>query len=318
MAENYQGASMPISVSVILPTFRRPDGLRRAADSILAQANPCGLKLELVIVDNDPDGSGLDSARAIAREAAFPVQVIHMPDAGVANARNAGLAASTGELIAFLDDDEEAPQTWLCELVGTLNFYDADAVFGPVRTRLPESVTVHRDYYTEFFARSGPDESGHIDHYHGCGNSLIRRSALPSAQPFDAARNDIGGEDDLLFAQMQAAGSVFAWSAEAWVWEDPLTCRARLNYTLKRAFAYGQGPSAACASSRPLNLPGILFWMCVGVAQTIVYGIAAAALWAIGAPRRARMLDKAVRGLGKVFWGGPFSLGFYGASALRS
>lgn len=308
---------MPTRVSVIIPTFRRPDGLRRAADSILAQANPCGLSIELIIVDNDPDGSAMAQGQAISKEAAVPVKVVHMPSPGVANARNAGLAASSGELIAFLDDDEEAPVTWLCELVGSLRFYDADVVFGPVRTRLPDSVTVHREYYSQFFARSGPEESGHIDHYHGCGNSLIRREALPSDQPFDAARNDIGGEDDLLFAQMQAKGAVFAWSAEAWVWEDPLTHRASLNYTLKRAFAYGQGPSAACASSRPVNLPGLVFWMCVGAAQAVVYGSAAAVLWAVGAPQRARMLDKAVRGLGKVFWGGPFSLGFYGAAALR-
>lgn len=306
---------MTQSISVIIPTFRRPDGLRRAAGSILAQANPCGLALELVIVDNDPDGSGLAAAQAIAGEAAFPVQVVHMPEAGVANARNAGLAASSGELIAFLDDDEEAPATWLCELVGTLNFYDADAVFGPVRTRLPESVTAHRDYYDEFFSRSGPEESGHIDHYYGCGNSLIRKSALPCAQPFSAERNTTGGEDDLLFAQMQARHAVFAWSAEAWVWEDPLSSRASLSYTLKRAFAYGQGPSAACASHSPMNLPGILFWMIVGAGQALVFGVAAAVLWATGAPRRASMLDKAMRGLGKVFWGGPFKLGFYGSAA---
>ncbi|MEE2526977.1 glycosyltransferase family 2 protein [Hyphobacterium sp. HN65] len=304
-----------MDVSVIIPTFKRPDGLTRAAESILAQANPCGLSIELVIVDNDPDGSGLAAAQAVAKVAAVPVQIVHMPEPGVANARNAGLAASTGELIAFLDDDEEAPVTWLCELIGTLRFYEADAVFGPVRTRLPDSVSRHRDYYSQFFARSGPEESGHIDHYYGCGNSLIRRAALPGDQPFDTSRNQSGGEDDLLFAQMQEAGAVFAWSAEAWVWEDPLTSRATLNYTLKRAFAYGQGPSAACASRRPVNIPGILFWMAVGAVQSVIYGIAAAALWAVGAPNRARMLDKAVRGLGKVFWGGPFTLNFYGSAA---
>jgi cellulose synthase/poly-beta-1,6-N-acetylglucosamine synthase-like glycosyltransferase len=304
-----------MDVSVIIPTFRRPEGLERAARSVLNQANPCGLSIELIIVDNDPGGSALDDAGALAEATNLPVRVVHMPEPGVANARNAGLAASTGELIAFLDDDEEAPATWLCELVGTMRFYDADAVFGPVRTRLPDDVTRHREYYSEFFARSGPDESGHIDHYYGCGNSLIRRSALPGGQPFDTERNTTGGEDDLLFAQMQAAGAVFAWSAEAWVFEDPLASRATLQYTLKRAFAYGQGPSAACASRRPVNIPGIIFWMVVGAGQAVVYGIAAGLLWAIGAPRRARMLDKAARGLGKVFWGGPFKLGFYGSAA---
>lgn len=301
-------------ISVIIPTFKRPEGLDRAARSILRQANPCGLGLELIIVDNDPAASAFDAVRAMADAAAIPVRYIHAAEPGVANARNAGVSAATGEFIAFLDDDEEAPAAWLCELVGEQRFHEADVVFGPVRARLPDEITDHRAYYIQFFSREGPEESGVIDHYYGCGNSLIRRAALPRRDaPFSAERNDIGGEDDLLFAEMERAGARFAWCAEAFVYEDPMLSRTRLGYTLRRAFAYGQGPSAACAAAR--HLPGIAFWMAVGAAQFAVYGTAAAALWLVRAPRRARMLDKAVRGLGKLFWGGPFKLKFYGSAA---
>ena len=96
---------------------------------------------------------------------------------------------------------------------------------------------------------------------------------------------------------------------------DPLEQRTTLDYTLRRAFAYGQGPSAACASGSPVNLPGIVFWMIVGAGQAAVYGVAAGFLWLVRAPHRARMLDKAMRGLGKVFWGGPFKQAFYGSAA---
>lgn len=301
-------------ISVIIPTFKRPDGLDRAARSILRQANPCGLKLELIIVDNDPAATACDAVRAMAEHAPIPVRYIHAAEPGVANARNAGVAAASGEFIAFLDDDEEAPASWLCELVGEQRFHEADVVFGPVRARLPDAITDHRAYYIQFFSRMGPDESGVIDHYYGCGNSLIRRAALPQREaPFSAERNDIGGEDDLLFAEMERAGARFAWCAEAHVFEDPMLSRTRLGYTLRRAFAYGQGPSAACAAAR--HLPGIVFWMGVGAVQFAIYGTAAAALWLVRAPRRARMLDKAVRGLGKLFWGGPFKLKFYGSAA---
>lgn len=301
-------------ISVIIPTFKRPEGLDRAARSILRQANPCGLKLELIIVDNDPAATACDAVRDLADGAPFPVRYVHAAEPGVANARNAGVSAASGEFIAFLDDDEEAPAAWLCELVGEQRFHEADVVFGPVRARLPDEIAEHRAYYIQFFSRKGPDESGVIEHYYGCGNSLIRRAALPQREaPFSAERNDIGGEDDLLFAEMERAGARFAWCAEAYVFEDPMLSRTRLGYTLRRAFAYGQGPSAACAAAR--HLPGIVFWMAVGAAQFAIYGTAAAALWLVRAPRRARMLDKAVRGLGKLFWGGPFKLRFYGSAA---
>ena len=60
---------------------------------------------------------------------------VHEPAAGVANARNAGMTQATGGLIAFLDDDEEASPGWLAALIEAQRRFDADVVFGPVRTR---------------------------------------------------------------------------------------------------------------------------------------------------------------------------------------
>src|SRR5690606_26113921 len=121
---------------------------------------------------------------------------------GVANARNAAVSAAKGELIAFLDDDEEAPPDWLAALLAAQARHDADVVFGPVRGRTPRELRRHRAYFERFFSREGPAEEGVIDHYYGCGDSLLRRAALPDRdRPFSAIRNHIGGEDDLLFGQ---------------------------------------------------------------------------------------------------------------------
>jgi succinoglycan biosynthesis protein ExoM len=307
---------MSVDVSIIIPTFHRPEGLEKAVRSVFAQINPFGLRLELVIVDNDRAGGARATAQRLLADAPFPARYVHAGEPGVANARNAGIAATTGPLIAFLDDDEEAAPSWICELVATQRFHEADAVFGPVQARVPETVLAHRAYYTEFFSRSGPEESGPIDGYYGCGNSLVRRAAMPSPEsPFDAERNDIGGEDDLLFAAMKRREARFVWCREAMVWEDPALSRACLHYTLRRAFAYGQGPSSTCAAGQWREWPALLFWMAVGTGQFLVYGLAALVLWAVRAPSRARMLDRALRGLGKVFWGGPFKQKFYGGAA---
>ncbi len=300
-------------VSLITPTQRRPEGLARAMRSLFAQTGVNTARLELVVVDNDQRPSAKAGVEALAREAPFPVIYVHEPRAGVANARNAAMAAASGELIAFLDDDEEAPPGWLAALLAAQTRFDADAVFGPVRGRAPASVGAHRPYLERFFSREGPAEAGMLSRYYGCGDSLVRRAALPHpTAPFSAERNHIGGEDDMLFGGMQAAGARFAWEPAAWVWEDPAPERLSLSYTLRRAFAYGQGPSSHCAAATPPDRLGVAKWMVIGLAQAAGFGAVAALQWLARRPQRAETLDRAARGLGKTLWWGPFKIHFYG------
>ena len=148
---------------------------------------------------------------------------------------------------------------------------------------------------------------------------LIRRDALPDPQhPFDERANQTGGEDDVLFRAMGKAGARFCWAPAAWVWEDPAPERLRLGYALKRAFGYGQAPPYHCFTGAPRNLAGALGWMAVGAAQALIFGVFAVAKWLTRAPDRAAMLDRAMRGLGKVFWFGPFKLKLYGQAAAAT
>jgi hypothetical protein len=307
---------MDPQVSIIIPTQRRPGPLALAARSTFRQAGVDFSTLELVVVDNDAVPSARETVKALEAEAPFPVRYVHEPRAGVAYARNAAMAAAAGAVIAFLDDDEEAPEGWLSTLLAARARLGADVVFGPVRARAPSNVTRHRSYFERFFSRLGPEDERLLDSYFGCGNSLVVRAALPDwTTPFSLERNHIGGEDDLLFGQMQARGATFGWAPDAFVWEDPAPGRLTLRYTLARAFAYGQGPTEHCASSTPPNYPGVVKWMAVGLAQGAVFSLIAAAKWLVAAPDRAEALDRACRGFGKTFWGGPFKIAFYGLPA---
>src|ERR1700761_141165 len=144
-----------LSVSIAIPTQRRPVGLAVAVRSTFRQIGVDVSRLELVIVDNDGAPSAEPLATQLAAEAPFPVRYVHEPAAGVANARNAALAAAKGELIAFLDDDEEATPGWLAALIAAQARYDADVVFGPVQARAPAHIQQHRQYLEQFFSREG-------------------------------------------------------------------------------------------------------------------------------------------------------------------
>ncbi len=96
-----KGAPAPSpSVSVVVATRDRPELLRRALASILASRWKGGLEVVVVFDQSDPDP-------AIA---SGPIRVIaNHRSPGLAGARNSGILAATGELVAFCDDDD----TWL-------------------------------------------------------------------------------------------------------------------------------------------------------------------------------------------------------------
>ena len=302
-------------VSVVIPTIKRPDGLTRAIDSILLQEGVPEDDAEIVVVDNDPEGSAEQVVHRF-NNSRFALRYVHEPSPGVANARNAAISAINSRLIAFLDDDESAPPTWLATLLNAHEQYNAAVTFGPVITALPADNLEHAEYLKAFFARKGPEESGVIDDFYGCGNSLFDMEQMPEGRPlFDTRANETGGEDDFLFHKLDDLGKRFAWAADASVFEHVPASRATLRYTLRRSFAYGQSPSTMCVSGDRFNLPGLLFWMAVGLGQGAVYGCVALAMMLVRAKRRAFWYDKTMQGIGKVLWFGPFEFKFYGLHA---
>ncbi len=84
-------------VSVIIPTYNRVKFLEEALNSVFAQDYSL---LEVIVVD---DGSSDETPQIITR---YPVKYLKGPRRGVATARNRGILASQGELIAFLDSDD--------------------------------------------------------------------------------------------------------------------------------------------------------------------------------------------------------------------
>jgi len=299
-----------VSVSVILPTFRRPEGLRAALQSVLGQSRAPD---ELIIVDNAPEKSAERAAASANAVAPFPVHYVHAPEPGVANARNAAMKRASGRYLAFLDDDEIAVPDWLDALLTTAREQEASVVFGPLQGEALGLEGMRRRFAERLYSRPGPDRDALLDEPYGCGNSLVDRDAfdLPDA-PFDPALNESGGEDDAFFADLAEQGARFAWSSRARAREVVDPARTRWRYLLARAFAFGQGPSQAAA--RAGQLPRLAFWMGVGLGQMAVYTPLAGLAALMKTEHAAELLDKAVQGAGKLAWFDGLEPKFYGAA----
>ncbi|MCM8756456.1 MAG: glycosyltransferase family 2 protein, partial [Candidatus Omnitrophica bacterium] len=89
-------------VSVVIPTYNRAYSLKRAIESVINQTYK---NLEIIIID---DGSS-DNTEEIVSDFKDPrIQYIHhLQNRGISSARNTGIKNSKGDLIAFLDSDDE-------------------------------------------------------------------------------------------------------------------------------------------------------------------------------------------------------------------
>ncbi len=90
---------MTLPVSVVIPTHNRPDMLRGAIESVLAQTYPVR---EIIVVDNGRP----EETERVVKEFSIPIVLVRSSVPGPSTSRNRGVEISRGDYIAFLDDDD--------------------------------------------------------------------------------------------------------------------------------------------------------------------------------------------------------------------
>jgi GT2 family glycosyltransferase len=106
-------------VSVVVPTHDRADHLTSCLQSLLTLHYP---RYEIIIVDNAPTTAAtLELVQKSQKESAH-LRYVREDRPGVSWARNSGIAAAKGEIIAFTDDDVIVDIHWLTELVRTFSY----------------------------------------------------------------------------------------------------------------------------------------------------------------------------------------------------
>jgi GT2 family glycosyltransferase len=98
----------PVDISLIISSRNRAYGLTNCLDAVSNAARQANyLRLELVFVDNGSTDNTSDIVREWAKNAPISTNLVYEAKPGLAVARNSGMTAAKGKILAFTDDDCE-------------------------------------------------------------------------------------------------------------------------------------------------------------------------------------------------------------------
>ncbi len=215
------------SATVVVCAYDAEATLRPCLESLRALRYP---DYEVVVVD---DGSR-DGTRAIA-ESFREFRLISHENRGLSAARNDGIRAARGEIVAFTDADCVADPDWLTFLARRLHSGDFAAVGGP---NLPP----REEHWVPEVVAHAPGGPSHVlltdreaEHVPGC-NMAFWRQALLDVGPFDPLFRAAGDDVDICW-RLQDAGHRIGFAAAALVWHRR---RSSIGSYLSQQRGYGR------------------------------------------------------------------------------
>lgn len=211
-------------ISVVVCTY---NGARWIGDCFGAPSRLDDPDFEVIVVI---DGS-TDRTATMVRE--YDFRVIEQENRGLSAARNRGLEAATGEIVAYLDDDAYPDPHWLSYLAEAFRSTADVGMGGP-------NLAPDGDGPVAECVAAVPGGPSHVlisdsvaEHIPGC-NMAFRRAALQAVGGFDPWFRIAGDDEDLCW-RLQARGGTLGFCPAAVVWHHRRNsvrafCRQQANY----------------------------------------------------------------------------------------
>jgi glycosyltransferase involved in cell wall biosynthesis len=117
-----------IDISLIICTLNRASSLTATLESVTqAIRSAPDLAIEVVLVDNGSNDNTQEIVTGWKSRSSFPVIIVQEFQRGLSHARNAGLRASSGDIIAFTDDDCTLNADYFAPAATTIRYRRYDA-----------------------------------------------------------------------------------------------------------------------------------------------------------------------------------------------
>lgn len=287
-----------MKVAIVTITYKRPEGLRKLLRELMCQEirNTPIEELNIIVVDNDPDGSASLVVSEFPGNGAIKVTCLSEKRQGIPIARNRGMqhAIEGNEYFAFIDDDEYPTPRWIHNLLAVAIELDSDCVLAPVRPVFLEGTP-------QWVRKSRVFEGwNHVDRsriWEAASNNVLVRSEFVRSRKmeFDERMQATGGSDYRFFRQCVESGMIIHWSSEAFVFEDIPRSRTQLRWIAQRQIRLGNTFAVDARLSR--SLPRIAKLYSIGVARSL-FGIFALPTFLISSRLGTNALVHLLRGVG--------------------
>lgn len=120
-----------MKLDVVVPTYNRRMLLFSAINSLLRAPVPEGLERRIIVVDNNSKDDTAEMVRHFQSVTNARIDYVLETKQGSSAARNAGIAAGDGDLIGFIDDDEEIDQNWYAVIQREFRDPETQFIGGP-------------------------------------------------------------------------------------------------------------------------------------------------------------------------------------------
>lgn len=231
---------------MVIPTWNRPVGLRRALEALASQAQP-GAPWDVVVVASAGDANAAPVVAAVADRLPAPARVVAEEQPGASRARNRGLVESRA-VVAFLDDDCVPEPGWLSAITSPVLSHEWAGAGG--RVVADPTVAVPRwlgDALLAYLAAYARGDAAHAlatDDYVLTANAAFDAELLTTAGGFDpllgpsAGRPTVNDDVDICRKVMRAGGRI-VYEPAAVVVHDLPSSRLTPAYVLRRMYAQG-------------------------------------------------------------------------------
>jgi len=227
-----------IKFSVCIATYKRPDLLKKLIDSLLLQKNINILEVEILIVDNDSEGSAEKVFKGFFGNVNCELSYDIQPEKNISLTRNLAVQKVKGEYIFFIDDDEFANENWMITHINNMKKYDADCAFGQVRSYFSENTPGWIKNCMVYHRNTNP--SGEEPANMNTGNCIIKSELfLTKGYQFDPEYGITGGSDYQLFSNILNDGYKLISCYEAITYEYVSESRANVKWLIRRVARTG-------------------------------------------------------------------------------